>query len=563
MATTSATNLELRSVGKLAGTFIVPPYQRGYRWGDEEVGLLLSDIWENGDQEYCLQPIVVKQLADGRFELIDGQQRLTTLYLVFRYLKQSVFPSLEMKFSIEYQSRPRSAEYLSSLEEARKDENIDFFHIYNAHQRIQAWFQKHDQVVALDVARYLGRRVKVIWYEAGPEVDSTTLFTRLNVGRIALTPAELVKALLLRRREETDLERHRQIEVAAQWDMIERDLRDEEFWAFLSNAKGSTYPTRIELILELMAGTVRPRSQLQTFFCLKDMIDKQSVEEVWRQVLEHYELVREWYRDRNLYHKVGFLVATGESIANLVDASRQCTKSDFGAHLDARIRSRLNLTAEDLREVTYEQWDKASELLLLLNVETLRTLQTSSERYPFEAHKRLCWTLEHIHAQNAELLTKKEQWQEWLREHRAALSALQPEEPLRRRRDELVEQIDSAFPDINKESFAGLAPAITAFLSPTDASEAMHSISNLALLSSEDNSALNNSVFEVKRRRTIERDRLGSYIPLCTRRVFFKYYTDAPNQQLHFWSDTDRKCYLDAMLDIVGPYLKPAPGGAA
>ena len=66
---------------------------------------------------------------------------------------------------------------------------------------------------------------------------------------------------------------------------------------------------------------------------------------------------------------------------------------------------------------------------------------------------------------------------------------------------------------------------------------------------------MSNSVFEVKRRQIIALDRRGSYIPVCTRNVFLKYYTDAGAQQLHFWGPRDREGYLDAMLDALGPYL--------
>ena len=103
------TKLELKAVGDVAGHFVVPAYQRGYRWGEEQVALLLKDIWDNGEKEYCLQPIVVKRQPEDRFELIDGQQRLTTLYLIFLYMKLEILPTSEPPFSIEYETRPRSA----------------------------------------------------------------------------------------------------------------------------------------------------------------------------------------------------------------------------------------------------------------------------------------------------------------------------------------------------------------------------------------------------------------------------------------------------------------------
>ena len=66
---------------------------------------------------------------------------------------------------------------------------------------------------------------------------------------------------------------------------------------------------------------------------------------------------------------------------------------------------------------------------------------------------------------------------------------------------------------------------------------------------------MSNAVFEVKRRQIIALDRRGFYIPVCTRNLFLKYYTDAGAQQLHFWGQRDREGYLGAMLDALGPYL--------
>ena len=83
----------------------------------------------------------------------------------------------------------------------------------------------------------------------------------------------------------------------------------------------------------------------------------------------------------------------------------------------------------------------------------------------------------------------------------------------------------------------------------------MDSIANLALLDGGDNSALSNSVFAVKRAAILERDREGSYIPVCTRNVFLKYYSPADEHQMHFWSASDREHYLGAMVAILPRYL--------
>ncbi|MDE0507674.1 MAG: hypothetical protein OXI17_03435, partial [Gammaproteobacteria bacterium] len=70
------------------------------------------------------------------------------------------------------------------------------------------------------------------------------------------------------------------------------------------------------------------------------------------------------------------------------------------------------------------------------------------------------------------------------------------------------------------------------------------------------NSTRGNAGFEVKRRRIRELDKKGDYIPICTRQVFLKYFTDANAQQVHFWSKQDREAYLEAIRSGVHDYLK-------
>jgi hypothetical protein len=62
-------------------------------------------------------------------------------------------------------------------------------------------------------------------------------------------------------------------------------------------------------------------------------------------------------------------------------------------------------------------------------------------------------------------------------------------------------------------------------------------------------------VFAVKHAVILDRDRRGSYIPVCTRNVFLKYYSQADEHQLHFWSADDREYYLDALVASLRDYL--------
>ena len=137
-------NLETKLVGDIKGCFYVPNYQRGYRWGKTEVETLLNDIYEYGgkskkteNENYCLQPIVVRNLGN-RFELIDGQQRLTTLYLIYVYMNKASNGFMnEPSFTLSYETRDESAAFLKNPDDSKKDENIDFFFIYNAYKTIE------------------------------------------------------------------------------------------------------------------------------------------------------------------------------------------------------------------------------------------------------------------------------------------------------------------------------------------------------------------------------------------------------------------------------------------
>lgn len=551
----SATELRPELVGNLAGEFYVPSYQRGYRWGRDEVTRLLEDIDQSRGSKYYLQPIVVKGRAEGGWELIDGQQRLTTLFLILSHIRQHL-PTANLKYSLEYETRAASGAYLRHPHEDGSAANIDFFHIYQAHQCIRGWFEQRDNptLAAINVYKYLSESVYVIWYEAPYAVDSTTLFIRLNVGRIPLTDAELVKALLLSRIRGNDVRSDRAQETAAHWDSVERDLRVPEVWAFATGAAPSD-DVHINLLLDTLAGgpTGPMRPPFHTFETLRPQIEV-SPQDVWNRVVDLHSLVIGWYESRDLYHKVGYLIARGVRFGALVDRSTTASKQQFELSLDKMIRDDLRLSASDLAELRYGGL-KTERVLLLMNVESIRRMKLSSERYSFTEHAQGSWSLEHIHAQNAAQLTTAAQWRDWLTLHRRALLALPGVEEARW--DELVGRIDAALPNLSAETFQPLEQELTALFTATDDDDDddIDSISNLALLAGRDNSALSNSVFEVKRRLIIERDKEGSYVPICTRNVFLKYYTEAESQQIHFWGAADRDGYLNSMLEILRPYL--------
>ena len=93
-------------------------------------------------------------------------------------------------------------------------------------------------------------------------------------------------------------------------------------------------------------------------------------------------------------------------------------------------------------------------------------------------------------------------------------------------------------------------------LSENTGSEYIHTLSNMALLTSQDNASLNNSTFDVKRNMIVEMDRQGAFIPYCTKMVFLKYYTKSSDNQVHFWGKADRDAYLNAIKNMLQPYYE-------
>lgn len=575
MSRLTSGRIEPRAVGSIAGEFYVPAYQRGYRWGANEVRALLDDVWAHGEQSavevYCLQPVVVAPRGgSAAWELVDGQQRLTTLFILERFLAESGYGS-GPQYSITYETRERSAAFLARISRGSLDRsNIDFAHMSDAFETIEAWFRARaeegpdEREVARRFVASISTRVAVIWYEAPAHEKPVELFTRLNANRIPLTDAELVKALLLERGAADPLEHPGQ--VAEQWDLIERELGEESLWGFITAAVPSRYATRIDLLLAMYVGDEgERRTPHRIFNAVFKRIQARSRKEVWGDIVSLYARIREWYEDRDLFHKVGFLVAEekadGKAPTSVLEAllarAQVVTRERFSAELDERIRATLGLTAAELQDLDYRRgWEKSRRALFLMNVvTTLR--RTSDGRYPFHLHRAMEWSLEHIHAQHAEPPRKKAEWQSWLDAHRKAIEALPDASTCHA---SLLAEIDAARDAIDRDTFAALSPRILGVLSPPgdDVSTlSVDSISNLALLSSNVNSGLSNYAFAAKRALIIRYDDEGRFIPICTQRVFFKYYSKDDAPQFHFWDPGDRGRYLAAIVSTLKDYLKP------
>lgn len=235
----------LKSVRELCGSlnssgsnYFIPDYQRGYRWGEREVTQLLSDLYEFMNQHlsqqdfYCLQPLVVverkaeslvslpkhvKEEGTIVYEVVDGQQRLTTLFLLIHYFNEQYRSKITTP-QLHFETRVESAAALESIQidnngvavfenAGNKETNsIDFWHIQRAYEYIHRWCEGN-LVDALQgtFQDFVLDGTKVIWYAVDASQDIIKVFERNNVGKIPLTDAELIKAQMLQRNRQGDI----------------------------------------------------------------------------------------------------------------------------------------------------------------------------------------------------------------------------------------------------------------------------------------------------------------------------------------------------------------------
>ena len=400
--------LGTKLVGQIKGQFYIPDYQRGYRWGKEEVLRLLDDIYINGTNNYCLQPIVIKRLSEddvqqkglssGEWsEVVDGQQRLTTIYLIYWYMYtiSNGFLCEQPNYSLCYETRKDSAMFLKAIDLSQKNQNVDYWFICGAYETIQGWFEQKEnaRTAMINIYKYLNENVSVIWYEVGQHEDAISLFTRLNIGKIPLTSAELVKALFLKRDSAEQMIVEKQEEISLQWDNIERELQDNKLWYFLSNQTKAKYQTRIDLILNLISH--KPADNRETYFTFFHFDKRRheedtSMDEIWQEILRTFLTLKDWYENHELYHKIGYLIASEHmTLQQIYDLSSTKTKDQFLADLDQEIKESIEIKG-NYADLSYEKpadYKNISRLLLLFNVESVRMNGEQSQWFPFDKYK--------------------------------------------------------------------------------------------------------------------------------------------------------------------------------
>lgn len=226
--------------------FLVPSYQRGYRWQQVNVTDLLNDLEEfihSGKETYSLQPLVVYfSNIDNTYHVVDGQQRLTTISILLGFLNLK-------QIDINYESRKGQQEnhYVESCK------NIDQYHVNQAYLTIKDWFEKHtdekENFIKLLTGALSGQQVKFIWYCT--DDDEVATFIRLNKDKISLTNSELIKAMLLKKGNFDKDSILIQKSIAVEWNKIENTFNDDAFWGFIRPTEDNR-ATRVDFLFEII-----------------------------------------------------------------------------------------------------------------------------------------------------------------------------------------------------------------------------------------------------------------------------------------------------------------------
>lgn len=588
--------LRLKSIQELLDFhFFIPSYQRGYRWTDVQVQHLLSDLYEFQNKKnglfYCLQPITVKQKSyqeKSVYEVIDGQQRLTTIYILLTYLNDVEFKRPKKKFSIAFETRVDENEeepFLENIAQSnRKNENIDFFHIYKAYQTIDEWFVKErekNDAIERDLHSTLVNLTKVIWYEIPNEQDdkngSIDIFTRLNLGKIQLTNSELIKGLFLRNDNFPTATAHlKKLQIATEWDNMESTLQRDDFWHFIYCSEDNiSYETRIEYLFDLMAQRPKEAQEQFTFNYFKQKFEEEEkekgridIDKQWLAVKKYFLTLNDWFHNRKLYHLTGFLIETKTPVNDLKVAADTRTKLEFERFLQEKIAEKIPDGIADLSYEKSKDKDKIRLVLLLFNIQTLLQNESSHLRFPFYRFVQKGYDIEHVRSQTEPNFNGRKERLIWAKNVLSYFTGIDDfdDENFIEKSTEKVNNLEERQQKVGSlllkfiqsetndaSSFLDAFQEVAKFFKEDKEPEDIHGISNLTLLDATTNRSYKNAPFPVKRKIILKNDQKGVFIPLCTKNLFTKAYSPKVDEVM-YWQKEDAAAYLKKIQDTVSIY---------
>lgn len=556
--------------------FEIPEYQRGYRWEEKQVKKILQDILDefkkDSKRKYYLQPIIVKEKAKNIYYLVDGQQRLTTIYMLLKYNLNNEYKCYSIKYNYitsvnndRFEIDEKIKEYYDT--KTIKYENLNDYYYEKALKTIYNWLK--DNQVDSEFFDFIRTKVTVMWYELEKEDDDKKAFLRVNTGKIKLTTADLIKAELLKE----DKKNKKVIDrISKEWNEIENKLHDNSFWYFVSNEITNDRMTEFLNMINKNSNDLYEKYQ--------EKINKPdaNIEKIWEKDIKNvFQNFIEWYEDDEIYNFIGFLVKEGDNNELFFELKEEYyiknnSKNEFTNNLKNRIKKvvykllKLDLGTEidkekfknEIEKLQYGD-DEIMTILLLYNILTTN-YSKDSKRFPFDKYfvnkekrkertaegikdKKIMWSLEHISSQHENKNIEKLKDFRILTEYFKTMGIDPKEIPTSENWEKNKENAEEKMKEIFDKIFDNKKNKIE-----------MHGIGNLALLDRELNSSNGNNFFIIKRNNII-RNSKDNYVPICTMKAFLKaFYTKKDSlkkQQFLEWKQEDYDIYEQDIIDTI------------
>ena len=579
--------------------FVIPSYQRGYRWTKKEVVRLIIDLLSYNKAKdgnfYCLQPLVVRHIQVGDhhyWRVIDGQQRLTSIFLLLHYLSYN-----NGGYSLEYERDNVLSRVLTDTQNFNPDETCEVYHLSNALNAIDSFFKNisdSENQKKLLLKNILENCSFILYVMRDNDIKDQDilddmehdLFNNLNSGKISLTESELIKALLLHNIGEEKLVKEiKQVSIAEELDNMERVLREDDMWYFLAGDrhKPSSCIDYLYKVWHLATYEQIPNDiDYPIFSKLEDDITSDIIMlEKWKEIKKCFYTITGWYSDPLLYNLIGYLEGRKiprnqregyppyheELIAKLYRYSslkeggnKLPTKQELLKYIKGLCRDSIPGNYLELRFDTDK--NAVFNLLLLLNVAMMinhksqnktgkdeksygKGNNTSIGRFPFHVFHSLNWNVEHISPQNPKDKSKLYN----------SLCELKQEYD-----NKLPKEVEALFNklDTNKDNLESLNsdPEFIALSKEliADKQDVML-LRNLTLLTERDNKGIGNKFYFDKRNKLNEYQSQGSFIPASTLNVFSKWHTVNPDGYI-LWGTKDQEAYLLAIKNTISDFIK-------
>lgn len=572
--------------------FMIPAYQRGYKWtstgGNSHVEVLMRDLhsaFEKGsDNRYYLQFLTLKENED-QLEVIDGQQRLTTLTILFCILAHFEEVKIESNFfrdKLKYQVRENFVkEYIYEnisrlldtqnwadfVENHPEHDNQDIFFIYHASKFIKNYIELEiPESNRNGFYSYLCEKVFLI-INLVENLNSEKIFVNVNKG-VKLQDEDLVKGLLLTkipienltqpyRMTENEINELR-TNIGRQWDDLTHWASRDEVLSFFN--RHSLYDNRLGWLIQLAYPEVQNVESFNPMFSYLDDLyktKKKPAIEIFNEIRKTMLNLNDWFEESELCNLLGYLlhVNASKGIDNLWQIlSGFNTKSELLLKLKALCKESLPFDDEGarLRKLNYE--DSKHELFnlfLLLDVAKFLPIGTrNSSHYDFRKISTDNWSIEHIFPQNvkdfknmnilaeADLLIIKELLPDNIDE-----ISVDSEENM----EEILALHRKIKRSIKECRIEEEERVFLQFLLEKKAMD-LHRLGNLALLQKGMNSGLSNHFFDGKRKKIVQKISEGQFVPFHTYDIFSKLVIDT-NTGLHIWSKVDIEKHEDYIKD--------------